>query len=548
MIAPPKAAVAPLLAATGGLALLVAHPPVGWWPTTFVAPALLLAAIDLDARAARAEGRGPRGGRLGVLFGIAAFGPMLTWLVLPAGYLGWGLLTLTQAAWMGLLGLLIARILDRWWLAPATAIAWTGIDAWRAIVPMNGFEWGAIQYAHVDGSWLLPVARLVGGRGIALLVVLISALAFEVVRRAATALAEGDRWSVERSLGTTRPALGALVAALLVSVMATIGPPAEHGSLDVLAVQGNDIRHWEEPDPDPPLRITTAMRDLTLDAVERDGDPDLVVWPESSIDRGIYTERGERLRPLVEEAVAAVPRLLAGANLDGPDPASEFYNTAALFEGGLPHEDAYVKRRLVPFGEYIPFRPYLEWFPPLDQIPRDAQPGPEGQSLEVDDVRIAVIICFETLFDTVTRSNVLGQADHPADLLVVLTNNASFGDSAQPQQHLAQTRLRAAETGRWAVHGALSGSSAFIDPDGGIHQQTGLYTRDTIRGQIPLVEGRTPYLVIGDVLGVATRTAAALSLVVLAGLRLRDRRRRAGREEPTAGEQPTAPGTRESVG
>jgi apolipoprotein N-acyltransferase len=518
------------------LALLVAHPPVSWWPTTFLAPALLLTALHLDARAARADGRRARAGWLGLLFGVVAYGPMLTWLILPAGFIGWVLLVVVQAAWMGVVALLVVRILDRWWLAPAFAVAWTGIDAWRSIVPMNGFEWGAIHYAHVEGSWLLPLARITGGRGITLLVVLISALAFEVVRRTVAELAGRDRHGFEEALGATRGAVAGLVGALLVSTLATIEPPAETGSIDVLAVQGNDIRHWEEPDPDPPLRITTAMRDLTLEAVEQDGEPDLVVWPESSIDRGIYTERGARLRPLVEEAATSVPRLLAGANLDGPDPQTEWLNTALVFEGEFPHADAYVKRRLVPFGEYIPLRPLFDWFPPLDQVPRDGLPGPRGQTLDLDDVRAGVIICFETLFSGITRDNVHGGGDL-ANLLIVITNNASFGDSAQPDQHLTQTRMRAVETGRWAVHGAISGASAFVDPDGGAHQVTGLFEQATIRQQLPLVEGATPFLHVGDVLGDATRglTAGAMLLLLVLWLRERRARRHAGDEERDGG-------------
>jgi apolipoprotein N-acyltransferase len=528
------------VAVVGGLLLLVAHPPVGWWPTTFVAPALLLWALTLDVDAARVQGRRVRSGRLGFVFGLAAFGPMLTWLVLPAGYVGWALLAAVQAGWMSLLALVLGRWLDRWWLAPVAAVAWTGIDAWRAIVPMNGFEWGAIPYAHVDGSWLLPIARLVGGRGITLMVVLISALAFQVVRRTIGAIGERDGATFEEALRPTGGLVGALVAALLVSVLATIEPPPERGSLDVLAVQGNDIRHWEEPDPDPPLRITTAMRDLTLEAVADGPEPDLVVWPESSIDRGIYTRRGEDLRPLVEEAVAGVPRLLAGANLDGEDPETEWWNTALVFEGELPHVDAYLKHRLVPFGEYIPFRPLFDWFPPLDQIPRDGQSGPRGETLALDGVEAAVIICFETLFSDVTRDNVMGGGD-PAEVLIVITNNASFGDSAQPAQHLAQTRLRAVETGRWAVHGAISGTSAFVDPDGGAHQATTPFSLATIRHELPLVRGHTPFLLIGDVVGVATRAGVAVALLWIAVGRWRRRGGRGTRRE--AGERGVAQGS-----
>jgi apolipoprotein N-acyltransferase len=531
----PRAAAAPALAAAGGLALLGAHPPVGWWWLTFLAPALLLTALVVDAQAAAVQGRGVRAARLGGLFGVVAFAPMLTWLILPAGYLGWALLVLVQAAWMALMAALIRPGLERWWLAPATAVAWTGVDAWRAIWPMNGFEWGAIAYAHVEGSWLLPVARLVGGRGITLLTVLISALAFEVVRRTLASTLGSERTELEQALRPSRGPVGALVGVLLVSVLATIEPPAETGTMDVAAIQGNDIRHWEEAEPpDTPAYITTNMRDLTLATVEEDGPPDLVVWPESSIDRDLYSPRGQHLQPLVAEAAESVPHLLAGANLDGPDPAGEFLNTALLFEGGLPDEDRYVKTRLVPFGEYIPMRELFDWFPPLEQIPRDGQPGPPHQTIDVADTRLGVIICFETLFMDVTRGNLLGDGADPAQLLVVITNNASFGDGAQADQHITQTRLRAVETGRWAVHAAISGSSAFVDPRGRAYQQTDLFTQATIRQQLPLVEGRTPFLVIGDVVGIATRGAVALAVLALVGWSWRGRR-------TAASERPAAP-------
>jgi apolipoprotein N-acyltransferase len=520
----PRAAAAPALAAAGGLALLGAHPPLGWWWLTFLAPALLLAALAVDADAAADQGRGVRAARLGGLFGVVAYAPMLTWLILPAGYLGWSLLWLVQAAWMALLAALLRPALHRWWLAPVTALAWTGMDAWRAIWPMNGFEWGAIAYAHVDGSWMLPVARLVGGRGITLLTVLISALAFEVARRTLVSTLGRRRTELEEALRPSGGPVAALVGALLVSVLATIEPPPETGSMEVAAVQGNDIRHWEESGPpDTAAYITTNMRDLTLATVEEDGPPDLVVWPESSIDRDLYSARGEHLRPLVEQAAASVPHLLAGANLDGPDPAGEFLNTALVFEGEVPDRDRYVKTRLVPFGEYVPLREHLDWFPPLEQIPRDGQPGPANQSIDIGDTPVGVLICFETLFLDVSRGNMIGDGDHEAELLIVVTNNASFGDTAQPAQHIAQTRLRAVETGRWGVHGAISGSSAFVDPQGRAYLQTEPFTQDVIRRELPLVEGRTPFLVIGDVVGIATRALVALGVLGLAAWHWRRR-------------------------
>ncbi len=513
-------ALAPLLAACAGVALLAAHPPLGWWPTSFLAPPLLLAALWSDDLAARASGRGVRAFRLGGLFGLAAFGPMLSWLIMPAGYVGWGLLVAVQVVWFGLLAVLMRPLMHHPLAPLALAALWTGIDAWRAIVPLNGFEWGAIAYAHVDGSWMLPLARIVGGRGITFLVVLIGAAAAVVARATWRSVRERGDESVEVALRSTNGLIALLVGGLLVSVLATVEPPPETGSLDVLAVQGNDVRHWERtaPDPDPPLRIATALRDETLAAVARDGAPELTIWPESSLDRDPFTARGTELGALADDAAASVGSLLTGATLDGPDPATERYVSAVLLQDGLTPTDRYDKRRLVPFGEYIPARPLLDWFPPLEQIPRDTLPGEGPQTIELPGgVRAAVIICFETKFMDIVRSNIrAGEA--PAQILLTLTNDASFGESAEPAQHLAQTRLRAVETGRWAVHAALAGGSAFVDPGGEVAQVTDLFTVDSLRAEVPLVEGLTPYLMIGDVVGWVTRAIviAAAGLAVVA--------------------------------
>lgn len=507
-----RSAFAPALAATSGLMLLAAHPPVGWWPLVFLAPALLVASLWIDAEEAARSGRQRRAFRLGALMGAAAFAPMLSWLIMPAGVIGWFLLVLVQGAWFGALAWLLAAMLQRWWLPIGAGVVWTGIDAWRGMVPLNGFDWGAIAYAHVQGSWLLPVARLSGGRGITFLTVLIGVAAAVMVRSTVREMLHRGDTPVDEVLGRTRRSAAIFVAALLVSVLATVEPPDQVGTLDVLAVQGNDVRHWEatEPDPDPALRIATALRDETLRAVARGGEPQLTVWPESSLDRDPFAASGEQLGAIANEAADAVGRLLTGATLEGPNPTEDRFVAASLLNGGLNEVDRYVKRRLVPFGEYVPARSLLGWFPPLEQVPRDAIPGDAPQSIEVvEGVRAAVLICFETMFADVARSNLLAN-DEPAQILLTMTNDASFGDSPEHPQHLAQSQLRAVETGRWVVHSSITGRSAFVDQDGGVHQATGLFTVDSIRRQVPLVSGLTPYLVVGDVVGTITRIATAM--------------------------------------
>jgi apolipoprotein N-acyltransferase len=512
--------VAPALAAASGLALLVAHPPVGLWWTVLLGPGLLILALHRDPA---------RAGRLGAVAGAACFGPMLTWIILPAGYLAWILLVLSQVAFLAVLGLVLRPWLASRWLPVIAAVAWVGMDAWRSIFPLGGFEWAAIAYAHVDGSWMLPAARILGGRGLTLLTVLISVAAVEVVRSSVSAVRSRGDLPVERALRTTNLPVGLLVGGLLASVLITIEPPPEVGSIDVLAVQGNDIRHWISRVDDPSFRITTQMRDETVAAVGEGPPPDLTVWPEASIDTDPYTVRGARFLPLLEESAATSRFLLAGMNLDGLDPTAGFYRTQLLVDQDAAIVDRYDKRAVVPFGEYVPMRGLIGWFPPLQQIPRDIIPAPEPHRLDVDGLGIAVLICFETLFADVARDNILA-GEEPAGLLISATTDASFGISGEAAQHLAQSRLRAVETGRHVVHAALSGSSAFVAPDGTTSQDTGLFVRAAIREDVPLVEGLTPFLVTGDLLGTGSRVLLLLALAWALWLG-RGRRRGAGTPE-----------------
>lgn len=506
-----------LLSIAAGAALLVAHPPVGWWWTTLLGPPLLVAAIHLAPA---------RAGWLAATTAAVTFGPMLTWIVEPAGWLAWVLLVATQVGFFAVLGLLVRPWLHRAVLPVVVALLWTGIDAWRSVFPLGGFEWGAISYAHADGTFLLPVARVLGARGVTLLAVLIGVAAGEAIRRTVVAVRDRDDVPMERALRPANVPIAMAVGGLLAGVLITVEPPAEVGSLDVLAVQGNDTGPDDPRPPDPSLAITTAMRDLTVAALD-EAPAELVVWPESSVDRDPSSPRGESLAPLVTDAAAALGddgTLLAGMNLDGPDPTTQFVNAVVALDADAQELDRYVKRQPVPFGEYVPARRWLDWFPPLQQIPRDAVHGEEGQTVDVGDVEVAVGICFETLFPGLLRESVLAGSDGPAGLLVLVTNNASFGRSAQPDQHVAQSQLRAVESGRHVVHGALSGVSAFIAPDGQVTARTdGLFELATLRQTLPVVDGRTPFLVVGDVLGVVGRSLVVAALLAGAFVTLRTR-------------------------
>lgn len=498
------------LAAGAGLALYASHAPLEWWPASFlVVPALLAA-----AHVSRPTGPGPA--VLGLVAGLAAYGPMISWLVLPAGVLGWSLLVLVQAAYLAVAVLLLARWLGRWQLALVAPLVWVGVDAIRAVFPLSGFSWGEIAYAHVDGSWLLPLARLLGGRGITMVVVLLGVLAFEAVRRGWRA--SGD---AEARFAAARGPLVALVVVLLLSTVAVVDPPAgTGGTADVMIVQGNDIESPTATAYEVDIRVAEQMLALTRDSLAEGPVPDLVLWPEYSID--LDPRRDPTLGRIVAEAGALADGRLA-VGIRRRLSTQTFTNTIAAVDPEGNVVDGYDKRRPVPFGEYVPARPLLDWFPPLEQVPTDAVAGPGPEQLRVADLPLAIAICFETLFPDLIRSNLLaGQT--PAQLVVAATSDASFGRSAEPEQHLAQSQLRAVETGRWVAHGSLSGSSAFVDPRGRVHDATPLFEQATIRREVTLTGGLTPYLRLGDVPGRVGSVATVLLLALAALERLRTRR------------------------
>lgn len=500
------------LGLVAGIALWAAHPPVGFAQAAFLVAPLLVVSMRLMSgegallTSARVAGTA-RTAVPALVAGLVGYGAMISWLIAPAGVLGWGLLVLVQALWLGLWALLVAPHLHRPLMPLLAAAAWVGMDTLRGVVPLSGFSWGALAYSQVGIDWFVPFGRVAGASGVTFVVVLLS-----------VALVDGlvGMWAGDREDPPRAPLVQAVGSALAVTLV-TVGAPATSGSIDVLAVQGNDIEHWVQQDPDPPRTIARNLHRLTLEEVERSGAPDLVVWPESAIDRDPSRPAWSDLGELANEVAEAVGTLVTGVSLDGPDdPLRDRIVGAWLLgpEGTDQVRDLYIKRRPVPFGEYVPGRRWLDWIPALDQVPRDAIAGTVPQSFVLEPgLEVAVLICFETLFADLARTNILAGGTDAA-LILSITNDASFQRSAEPEQHLAQSRMRAIETGRWVVHAALSGSSAFIDPDGEVHQATELFTQESIRRDVPLAAGRTPFLAVGDVVGVT----GAVVLVLLGGL------------------------------
>jgi apolipoprotein N-acyltransferase len=412
-------------------------------------------------------------GRRGFLFGLCAgfgFFAISVYWISYFGYLAWFLLALLQALFWGVFGMIASRSdrLGRWARLVGLPLAWAGLEIARGRWPLGGFTWGDLGYSQMDGAPVVNIARWAGVFGVSAAIVCVNAL-----------LAESwVRWRA-RNIGF----IVAAVALLFMPSMISLDVDAER-TIDVAAVQGNVPRgHFTSLG-----RI--GGRTGSEDFVVRDnhiavteqlvGDaPDLIVWPENSLDRD------PRLPGFFEPVADVVRRvgapMIAGAILD----ASENFRNSNIAVGadGTIYPVRYDKIHLVPFGEYVPWDWARKVVPALDrEIPNDGTPGRDPQLLSaplkggvpgIPEQPVALIgsaICFESTYSELLRDMV----NEGANVLLVTTNNASFGTSPAAEQHLQMSRMRALEHGRSLVHVAVAGISAIVRPDGSIRSRAGL--------------------------------------------------------------------------
>jgi apolipoprotein N-acyltransferase len=183
---------------------------------------------------------------------------------------------------------------------------------------------------------------------------------------------------------------------------------------------------------------------------------------------------------------------LIGTVLDSPP--DRVTNTAIVWSPTSGPGERYTKQKLVPFGEYIPLRDLMTKFiGRLALIPRDFLPGTEPGVLDIGGTRIGDVICFEVAFDGLVRDTVRAGGK----LLVIQTNNATYGHTGQPEQQLAISRLRSIEHGRAMVIAATSGISGVIRADGSVESQTEEFTQRVIVSEVPLRGAKTPATRLG---------------------------------------------------
>ncbi|MFD0690296.1 apolipoprotein N-acyltransferase [Actinomadura fibrosa] len=531
-----------LLAVAAGLLLWPAFPPADLTPLAPVAVALLT--LALRGQAART------GAWLGFLGGAAFFLPVLDGII-KIGPDGWILLSLVQAAYFLPLGAGIALVtrLPGWpvW----TAALWVGEEVIRGRVPFGGFPWARLAFSQT-ATPLTPYASLGGAPLVTFLTALVGGLlayaAAAVLRAratdpAATPAAEPaatSAASAETSAASPEPAetgadepgapeagatkapgtprggrsrtvirraavpVAVAVAAIvaIIGIGALIPTPTAGRPVTVAVIQGNVPRlGLDFLGQRKAVLNNHVQRTHELAAQVRAGKvarPELVVWPENASDLDPYTEPDAYTA--IDAAVkdVSVP-VLVGALTDTPD-GTKVENRGIVWDPRTGPGDYYVKRHPVPFGEYLPFRDVLtKLITRFERIPRDFAKGKRSGVMRLGPVNIGDVICFEVAYDKEVRDVARG------DVLVVQTNNATYGRTSLPPQQIAMSRLRAVEHGRTILVAATSGISAIVAPDGRMVDRSREFVPDIQVARVPARTSRT----LSDRLGEAPEWALA---------------------------------------
>ncbi len=471
------------MAIAAGLCICFALPPWGWWPLAPIGVAIWLHVLaDRPPR---------RRAALSWLVGVAWFGPSTLWmaeLTLPGYVVG------VLVAWGGMVaavGALCPGDRRRIIALPALLV---GFEWFHTHAPFGGVPLSLLATTQTRAP-LLPIARLGG--------VLLVGLAVSTIGAAVHLLA-GRRWA---------PGAAAALAVVAIAVLGAAWPlGAPVAQVRLAGVQGGGPQGTRFTASDAPVvlaRHLAATHTIT-------GPVDVVVWPENIVNidhRFIGSPEAQQIAAEADRLDA--PIVVGVVESVG---AAHFVNYVVVVHPDGSVTDRYDKVRRVPFGEYVPMRWLFTPIAGATLPPRDQVPGTGQAVIRTGHGKMAVVVSWEVFFGRRVREGVRDGGQ------VVLnpTNGSSYWLTQVQTQQVAASQLRAVESGRWVLQVAPTGFSAFVDPDGGVHERTDVSESAVIERTVARLDGTTPAQALGDLPALVLAGAALVWTYVL-GRRIRPR-------------------------
>jgi len=493
-----------LAAALSGLLLTVSFPPGSTQGFAWVALVPLLAALRGRSRSLRFH--------LGFTAGLVHFLSLMYWIVVVLkGYGGLPLLLsmvvlLALAVYLALYPALFALLFPWMWRSRfallLTAGTWVVLEYARGEF-LTGLPWCLIGYSQGAHPLLIQICDLTGVYGVSFLVAAVNALVFSLL--------------FDRDQGFSRPRkLEGGVILLFMILTLVYGGYRLHDigtrvlnvpSLRTAVIQGNI---------DQSLKWRPAFQEATVDVYTRLSlratpfHPDLLVWPETAVPY-FFQEQGELSKRIAAVAEKTGADLLFGSPAyDRSGKHVRYFNRSYLLSPAGRSVLWYDKVHLVPFGEYVPLKRFFPFVNRLVPAAGDFAPGRRIAPLQGAGYSAGVLICFEAIFPELARS----QARQGAQVLVNLTNDAWFGRTSAPFQHLAMSAFRSVETRLPAIRSANTGISAFVDACGRITHRSGLFRESVLLAPVSVSSNRpTFYTTHGDVFALLLFIAICAKLI-----------------------------------
>ena len=360
------------------------------------------------------------------------------------------------------------------------AALWVVCEGLRNRWVLGGMPWAEAGLALHGTQWGRALATWGGIPLASFVIVAVNGWLLELIR------AIGSRRR------TVAPAVSLVAIVVLVAAASAFRPePTVTGRLRYALIQGDDL--------DRELTVQEQIDNLHTEqhfalADQLQGKYDLVVFPESALERD--PERDPALRRRITDLAERLGATVV-VNARTAAPGGGLYNANLAYTRNGRLQGQYAKRHLVPFGEYVPYRRYVDWvsaFSALDRVSYDYTPGKGSTVFNAGGHPFETVICYESAYPEYTRD----AARDGAELMVVSTSNRSFGRSGLSAQHVALGQMRAAETGRPVLHAAISGISAIVDAEGRVLDRTELFESTVTEGRIATTTGTTPFVRFGD--------------------------------------------------
>ncbi|OUR95220.1 apolipoprotein N-acyltransferase [Gammaproteobacteria bacterium 42_54_T18] len=467
--------------------------PLGLWPITLVSVALFIMLLnDQTPRSAAIRGW---------LYGLGLYGVGVSWVFVSIHYHGHTpaplaiIMTFIFAGGLALLFGMQAWLYQKIGLQRFGILTFASLWVlfeWIKIELLSGFPWLFMGYAFIDAP-LKGFAPIVGVLGISWLAIASSHMAFI-----------GTQQPTKRMMAILPLALiwgGGLFLNGIEWTRVSLKNP-----LNVSLVQGNipQEKKW-----DPLERDSIINTYLTLS--ESEWEQDVILWPEAAYPI-FYNEAQEVIAPLDLKGRATNTAIISGIpSWEVGKKDYRYYNSIFVVGDG---KGMYHKQKLVPFGEFIPFENLIRGTMPFFDLPLSSfSRGQYNQSnLQAKGFSFAPFICYEVIYPELVRR--LGK---DADFLLTVSNDAWFGKSWGPDQHLEMVRMRSLELGKYMLRGTNTGITAIINHQGDTIATIPQFEEGVLRGQILQTKGSTPYSQVGywPVLGSSAFIIFIFALVTL---------------------------------